>query len=242
MTRKYDYKMPVVRMEEAMDILGYTTQEKFIDVAVKYAPDHVEISPNERMFSLSEVKAIATGINKDINIPDEIKERCLETEIDKPKKPEEPVEPVKRLEHPFMEGTKCLEQCFHRDEYGFCKCGDHCIIYDVAIAPQKGVVARVNDELEVSRANTYEKKRQLAERVYENGSAHIAQVQDILMKQLYAMTAPNLTQDERDTAIKTGLAVSNVSKTVLSSFGLQMQAFNLANMYGIDKNGVKKLI
>lgn len=242
MTKKYDYKMPVIRMEEAMDILGYVTEDKFIEVAEKYAPNHVQISPNERMFSMSEVKAIATGTNKDINIPDEIKERCLETEIEKPKKVEEPEEPVKRLEHPFMEGSKCLENCFHRDEYGFCKCGDHCIVYEVQTAPTKDIVTRVKENIELSRATSYDQKRELAEKVYDNGSAHIAQVQDILMKQLYAMTAPNLTNDERDTAIKTGLAVSSVSKTVLSSFGLQMQAFNLANMYGIDKNGVKKLI
>lgn len=241
MAKKFDYQMKTITIDEAMEILGFANVGSFVVAQAKHLPSH-EISGEVDMFSMAEIRSMANALGRVAEIPDEIRSRSIMYEEDIPvvEKEEEP--PAKRLEHPYMEGPKCLESCFHKDDYGFCKCGSKCIVYDVELAPQKTVVEVVNDRIERERAMAYEKKREVAENVYSDGSAKISAVQDILMKQLYAMTAPNLTQDEREVAIKTGLAVSNVSKTVLTSFGLQMHSFELATMYGIDKKGVKKLI
>ena len=241
MAKKYDYQLKILTPSEAMEIMGFTNSENFVSAISRHLPSR-KSQDNEEMFSISDIKSMAKSMDKEISIPEEIKDRCIvyEQEIPTKSKEEEPIK--RRLEHPYMEGVKCLENCFHKDDYGICKCGSRCEVYDVQIAPEEDTATKINRSIEVKRANEFQRKREAAQNVYNDGSAKISAVQDILMKQLYAMTAPDLTQDERESAIKTGIAVSNVSKTVLTSFSLQMHSFELATMYGIDKNGVKKLI
>ena len=241
MAKKFDYQKSVITIDEAMEMLGFSNVDKFVSAVDKHIPSH-KINGDMDMYSISEVRSLAKALEKELFIPDDIKERCVMFEMDIPpeKKEEEPIK--RRIEHPFMEGVKCLENCYHKDNYGICKCGSKCVVYDVELAPKEDVPTRVNKTIELKRADEFKQNQKIAQSIYEDGTAKISAVQDILMKQLYAMTAPNLTQDERDAAIKTGLAVSNVSKTVLTSFGLQLQSFELASQYGIDKKGVKKLI
>ena len=241
MAKKFDYQKNVITIDEAMEMLGFSNVDKFVSIVDKHIPSH-KIDGDIDMYSISEVRSLAKALDKELFIPDEVKERCVMFEKDIPpeKKEEEPIK--RRIEHPYMEGVKCLENCFHKDEYGICKCSSKCVVYDVELAPKEDVPTRINRTIELKRADEFKQKQEFAQSIYEDGTAKISAVQDILMKQLYAMTAPNLTQDERDAAIKTGLAVSNVSKTVLTSFGLQLQSFELASQYGIDKKGVKKLI
>ena len=241
MAKKFDYQKSVITIDEAMEMLGFSNVDKFVSAVDKHIPSH-KINGDMDMYSISEVRSLAKALEKELFIPDEIKERCVMFEMDIPpeKKEEEPIK--RRIEHPFMEGVKCLENCYHKDNYGICKCGSKCVVYDVELAPKEDVPTRVNKTIQLKRADEFKQNQKIAQSIYEDGTAKISAVQDILMKQLYAMTAPNLTQDERDAAIKTGLAVSNVSKTVLTSFGLQLQSFELASQYGIDKKGVKKLI
>ena len=241
MAKKYDYQLKIITPSEAMEIMGFTNSENFVSAISRHLPSR-KSQDNEEMFSISDIKSMAKSMDKEISIPEEIKDRCIvyEQEIPTKSKEEEPIK--RRLEHPYMEGVKCLENCFHKDEYGICKCSSKCVVYDVELAPKEDVPTRINKTIELKRADEFKQKQEFAQSIYEDGTAKISAVQDILMKQLYAMTAPNLTQDERDAAIKTGLAVSNVSKTVLTSFGLQLQSFELASQYGIDKKGVKRLI
>ena len=241
MAKKFDYQKSVITIDEAMEMLGFSNVDKFVSAVDKHIPSH-KINGDMDMYSISEVRSLAKALEKELFIPDEIKERCVMFEMDIPpeKKEEEPIK--RRIEHPFMEGVKCLENCYHKDNYGICKCGSKCVVYDVELAPKEDVPTKVNRTIELKRADEFKQNQKIAQSIYEDGTAKISAVQDILMKQLYAMTAPNLTQDERDAAIKTGLAVSNVSKTVLTSFGLQLQSFELASQYGIDKKGVKRLI
>ena len=241
MAKKFDYQKSVITIDEAMEMLGFSNVDKFVSAVDKHIPSH-KINGDMDMYSISEVRSLAKALEKELFIPDDIKERCVMFEMDIPpeKKEEEPIK--RRIEHPFMEGVKCLENCYHKDDYGICKCGSKCVVYDVELAPKEDVPTRINKTIELKRADEFKQNQKIAQSIYEDGTAKISAVQDILMKQLYTMTAPNLTQDERDAAIKTGLAVSNVSKTVLTSFGLQLQSFELASQYGIDKKGVKKLI
>ena len=241
MAKKFDYQKSVITIDEAMEMLGFSNVDKFVSAVDKHIPSH-KINGDMDMYSISEVRSLAKALEKELFIPDEIKERCVMFEMDIPpeKKEEEPIK--RRIEHPFMEGVKCLENCYHKDNYGICKCGSKCVVYDVELAPKEDVPTKVTRTIELKRADEFKQNQKIAQSIYEDGTAKISAVQDILMKQLYAMTAPNLTQDERDAAIKTGLAVSNVSKTVLTSFGLQLQSFELASQYGIDKKGVKRLI
>lgn len=241
MAKKFDYQKSVITIDEAMEMLGFSNVDKFVSAIDKHIPSH-KINGDMDMYSISEVRSLAKALEKELFIPDEIKERCVMFEMDIPpeKKEEEPIK--RRIEHPYMEGVKCLENCYHKDDYGICKCGSKCVVYDVELAPKEDVPTRVNKTIELKRADEFKQNQKIAQSIYEDVTAKISVVQDILMKQLYAMTAPNLTQDERDAAIKTGLAVSNVSKTVLTSFGLQLQSFELASQYGIDKKGVKRLI
>lgn len=241
MAKKFNYQMKTITIDEAMEILGFTNVDKFVAAVDKHLPTH-SIDGEVDMYSISEVNAMAKSMDKEISIPSDIKQRCVEYEQDVPKNKTEEETIKRRLDHPYMEGSKCIENCFHKDEYGFCKAGDRCIIYDVNTAPEKNSVAVMRENIATKKANEFEQKRQAAENVYNDGTAKISAVQDILMKQLYAMTAPDLTMEERESAIKTGLAVSNVSKTVLTSFGLQLHSFELAAQYGIDKKGIKKLI
>ena len=241
MAKKFDYQKSVITINEAMEMLGFSNVDKFVSAIDKHIPSH-KINGDMDMYSISEVRSLAKALEKELFIPDDIKERCVMFEMDIPpeKKEEEPIK--RRIEHPHMEGVKCLENCYHKDDYGICKCGSKCVVYDVELAPKEDVPTRVNKTIELKRADEFKQNQKIAQSIYEDGTAKISAVQDILMKQLYAMTAPNLTQDERDAAIKTGLAVSNVSKTVLTSFGLQLQSFELVSQYGIDKKGVKRLI
>ena len=241
MAKKFDYQKNVITINEAMEMLGFSNVDKFVSAVDRHIPSH-KINGDMDMYSISEVRSLAKVLEKELFIPDEIKERSVMFEMDIPpeKKEEEPIK--RRIEHPYMEGVKCLENCYHKDDYGICKCGSKCVVYDVELAPKEDVPTRVNKTIELKRADEFKQNQKIAQSIYEDGTAKISAVQDILMKQLYAMTAPNLTQDERDAAIKTGLAVSNVSKTVLTSFGLQLQSFELASQYGIDKKGVKRSI
>lgn len=241
MAKKFDYQKNVITIDEAMEMLGFSNVDKFVSAVDKHIPSH-KINGDMDMYSISEVRSLAKALEKELFIPDEIKERCVMFEMDIPleKKEEEPIK--RRIEHPYMEGVKCLENCYHKDDYGICKCGSKCVVYDVELAPKEDVPTRINKTIELKRADEFKQNQKIAQSIYEDGTAKISAVQDILMKQLYAMTAPNLTQDERDAAIKTGLAVSNVSRTVLTSFGLQLQSFEFASQYGISKKGVKRLI
>lgn len=241
MAKKFDYQKNVITIDEAMEMLGFSNVDKFVSSVDRHIPSH-KINGDMDMYSISEVRSLAKALEKELFIPDEIKERCVMFEMDIPleKKEEEPIK--RRIEHPYMEGVKCLENCYHKDDYGICKCGSKCVVYDVELAPKEDVPTKINRTIELKRADEFKQNQKIAQSIYEDGTAKISAVQDILMKQLYAMTAPNLTQDERDAAIKTGLAVSNVSKTVLTSFGLQLQSFEFASQYGIDKKGVKRLI
>ena len=241
MAKKFNYQIKTVTIEEAMEMLGFASVDSFVSALERHLPSH-KIEGEVDMYSLSEVNAMASSLGRDISIPSEIKQRCVEYEQDVPANKTEEEGVKRRLDHPYMEGSKCIENCFHKDEYGFCKAGDRCIIYDVNTAPEKNSVAVMRENIATKKANEFEQKRQAAENVYNDGTAKISAVQDILMKQLYAMTAPDLTMEERESAIKTGLAVSNVSKTVLTSFGLQLHSFELAAQYGIDKKGIKRLI
>lgn len=241
MAKKFDYQKNVITIDEAMEMLGFSNVDKFVSSVDRHIPSH-KINGDMDMYSISEVRSLAKALEKELFIPDEIKERCVMFEMDIPleKKEEEPIK--RRIEHPYMEGVKCLENCYHKDDYGICKCGSKCVVYDVELAPKEDVPTKINKTIELKRADEFRQNQKIAQSIYEDGTAEISAVQDILMKQLYAMTDPNLTQDERDAAIKTGLAVSNVSKTVLTSFGLQLQSFEFASQYGIDKKGVKRLI
>ena len=241
MAKKFDYQKSVITIDEAMEMLGFSNVDKFVSTIDKHIPSH-KINGDMDMYSISEVRSLAKALEKELFIPDEIKERCVMFEMDIPPEKKEEESIKRRIEHPYMEGVKCLENCYHKDDYGICKCGSKCVVYDVELAPKEDVPTRVNKTIELKRADEFKQNQKIAQSIYEDGTAKISAVQDILMKQLYAMTAPNLTQDERDAAIKTGLAVSNVSKTVLTSFGLQLQSFELASQYGIDKKGVKRLI
>lgn len=239
MTKKYDYQLPVVKTDEAMELLGYTTFENFKEVASKYAPNHVEISPNEMMFSVMEIKAIATGIDKVCFIPDEIKERCLvvETEVERiMREGEEEVQ--KRLEHPYMEDHKCLEPCDKRDNYGYCKAGDYCPKYGVNTATNNGVVKKVNDEIKRNE----EEIRLAKENVTVKQRTNITDVQDILMGQLHRLVDPTLTQKERENEMRTAMVVSNVSKNIISSFDLQLRGYGLMAVDHVDRKGIKALL
>ena len=52
----------------------------------------------------------------------------------------------------------CLENCFHKDDYGICKCGSRCEVYDVQIAPEEDTATKINRSIEVKRANEFQKK------------------------------------------------------------------------------------
>ena len=157
MAKKYDYQLKIITPSEAMEIMGFTNSENFVSAISRHLPSR-KSQDNEEMFSISDIKSMAKSMNKEISIPEKIKDRCIvyEQEIPTKSKEEEPIK--RRLEHPYMEGVKCLENCFHKDDYGICKCGSRCEVYDVQIAPEEDTATKINRSIEVKRANEFQKK------------------------------------------------------------------------------------
>ena len=90
MTKKFDYQKNIITIDEAMEMLGFSNADKFVSAVDKHIPSH-KINGDIDMFSISEVRSLAKSLEKELFIPDEIKERCVMFEKDiPPEKKEEP--------------------------------------------------------------------------------------------------------------------------------------------------------
>ena len=164
MAKKFDYQKNVITRDEAMEMLGFSNVDKFVSTVDKHIPSH-KIDGDLDMYSISEVRSLAKALEKELFIPDEIKERCVIFEMDIPTEKKEEEQIKRRIEHPYMEGVKCLENCFHKDEYGICKCGSKCVVYDVELAPKEDAPTRINNTIELKRADEFRQKQEFAQSI-----------------------------------------------------------------------------
>ena len=92
-----DYRMNVIPRDEAMDIMGYTNPDSFKKTLqyhkVEYDHGH---GRKPSMFSINALKKLADEMNKEICIPDEFYEKCVNSVINasdivksEPQKPSE---------------------------------------------------------------------------------------------------------------------------------------------------------
>lgn len=239
MTKKYDYRMHVITKDEAMEFLGFTNEDKLMGCAVKYAGTYVGgVDGSPVMFSYTEVKAMASAIGREVFIPDEVKARCIFGEVDERKPADEGHEPMKRLEHPFMEDHKCLENCEKRDSYGFCRNGDHCTRYNVNTSTSNNVIRRVNEESAMNRDSIRAERANVE--AMQNST--ITEVQDIMMWELRRLVNEDCTDKELDRECKRTNAISNLSKNMLMSMDLKLRGYSLMTVGGIDGKGIKSLL
>ena len=90
MAKKFDYNKKIITIDEAMEMLGFSNVDKFVSTVDKHIPYH-KIDGDIDMYSISEVRSLAKSLEKELFIPDEIKERCVMFEKDiPPEKKEEP--------------------------------------------------------------------------------------------------------------------------------------------------------
>ena len=228
MAKKYDYQMKVITIDEAMELLGYNDLVRFVGDVDKYLPTLSIPDSTVDMYSMSEITAMATSLGKEVSIPDEIKNRCIVEEIEKKHEIPEEHAVQKRLEHPYMEGSKCLENCSHRDEYGFCKNGDNCIKYGINY-----VTERPLNEPRVE-VNSYPPT--------DSQRVTLMDIQNVLGAQIMALADPNLTDVQREAVSKNALTIASVSKTFMNGIDLSLRSYGLMAVKGVDKNKVRRLI
>ena len=208
MAKKYDYQMKAITIDEAMEILGYTSVDRFVIDLDKHLPSHAFTEGEVDIYSMSEVTAMASSIGKEVSIPDEIKSRCIVEEIEKKNEIPEEHAVQKRLEHPYMEDGKCLEHCGSRDDYGFCKYGDRCPRYNVSNITGLPIVEDVEPD-EVSKDNS--------------SSITALEINSILGKVLRDMVDEKKSTKEHDRVMRDSLAVASVAKIALGSIDITMK-------------------
>ena len=229
MTRKYDYRMQVITIDEAMELLGYNDLVRFVGDVDKHLPTHSIPDSTVDMYSMSELKQFASSIGKEIAIPDEWKERCLC--IEEERKREEKTEEVeKRLDHPYMEGHKCLESCSHRDDYGFCKQGDFCTKYSVDFS-KKTVVEKIKEEHEIEYSTPEAKP-----------IATLTAVEDVLFQQLLRLADTSKSDRQKEEERRNATVMASTAKVIVSSLDLKLRTYSMMAVSGIDRKALEKLV